>query len=219
MLPERNYAGTFEAHITVNVANLTAREKFSYFCQTLGVKCILIELPQGMAKTQLMTASYHHGSLENVLVEVKGLGQKLIEADFAIARIKIEAMVHNYGVPVADDEAQGLPANNYFEFHVKITLPANENLSALSKYCAACDAHLSANALKQLVDGHQERFITMRSYGVGRRSANSRFDALLATLKAKGLKLSQPQREYTIYDSNINLDTGWFGMQNHEQHK
>ncbi|MGB3654015.1 MAG: hypothetical protein WBA41_22785 [Rivularia sp. (in: cyanobacteria)] len=49
----------------------------------------------------------------------------------------------------------------------------------------------------------------MRVYGVGYKSAQTRFDNLIALLKAKKFKLSQQQREYTLYDSNLNLDAGW----------
>ncbi len=70
------------------------------------------------------------------------------------------------------------------------------------------DAHLSANAFK-IVDGKQQQFITMRVYGMGYKSAQTRFDNLLKLLRSKGFKLSQQQREYAVYDSNLNLDAGW----------
>lgn len=163
---EHDYTGTFEAHITINVDNIVTQEKFRQFCQTLGVKCVLIELSQGV-RQQPMTASYHHGTLKNVLVEVYQLAQ-LIEEGFAVTRIKIEAMVSNQDVPVDDDEAQKLPNTNYFEFHSKVTLaaskvtlPTSADMLALKEYCREHNAHLSANAFKQQIDV-QQRFITMR---------------------------------------------------------
>lgn len=211
---EYDYTGTFESHITVAAPNAVMREKFRLLCQTLGIKCVLIELPtSGFGSTQPMTASYHHGTLKNVLVEVRDVAQQLVEAGFEVKRIKVEAMVSNRDVPADDNEAQALPASNYFEFHVKVTLPGDANLQVLGNYCAQWDAHLSANALKYQTDGQQQRFITMRLYGVGRHSAQARFNALLKALKAKGLKLSNPQREYTVYDSNTSLDAGWIGRQ------
>ncbi|WP_315791272.1 hypothetical protein [Fischerella sp. JS2] len=211
---QHDYTGTFEAHITVNAPNLSDRKKFSHFCQALSVKCILIELPQGVMRSQPMTASHHHGRLKNVLTDVQGLVQKLLDAGFEVARIKIEAMVNNHDVPVTDEQAQALPATNYFEFHVKVTLPASEDLQVLRKYCWEHNAHLSTNALKHSVDGQQQRFITMRVYSVGHYSAQAHFYTLLSALKQKGWKLSQPQQEYTVYDSNLNLDAGWFSIDN-----
>ncbi|KST63868.1 hypothetical protein [Mastigocoleus testarum] len=204
-----SYAGTFEAHITTKADDLASLEKFNSLCEALKVKCVSIELPQGVTCSQPMTASYHHGSLKNVLQEVNAIAQKLANRNFEVNRIKIEAMVNNRDVPVSDIEAQRLPKSNYFEFHVKVILSADKNLEVLRRYCLQHDAHLSRNTFKRLVDGQQERFITMRIYGVGYRSAQKHFDNLLRLLKSKGFQLSQQQREYTVYDSNLSLDAGW----------
>ncbi|MEM9927493.1 MAG: hypothetical protein AAF915_27780 [Cyanobacteria bacterium P01_D01_bin.50] len=204
-----SYTGTFEAHITVKADNLTVREKFNLLCQNLNLKCVVIELPEGVTPSQPMTASYHHGGLKNVLQEINAIAKIISKRDFEITRIKIEAMVSNRDIPISDIEAQKLPKSNYFEFHVKVILSEYKNLEMLRKYCLQHDAHLSANAFKKLVDGKQQRFITMRVYGVGYKSAQKRFDNLLTLLKAKGFQLSQQQREYTVYDSNLSLDTGW----------
>ena len=204
-----SYRGTFEAHITVSAVNSAFKEKFHQICQNLNVKCVFIELPLGATRSQPMTASYHHGTLKDVLQQINQIAQNIVNADFEITRIKIEAMVSNQDIPISNIEAQKLPPSNYFEFHVKAILSADENLEVLRKYCLQHKAHLSANAFKKLVDGKQQRFITMRVYGVGYKSAQQRFDNLLLHLKAKGYKLSQQQREYTVYDNNSNLDAGW----------
>ncbi len=204
-----SYRGTFEAHITVNADKLAVRRRFSLLCQNLNIKCVFIELSEGVTRSQPMTASYHHGTLQHVLQQINQIAQKIVNADFEITRIKIEAMVSNRDISISDIEAQKLPQSNYFEFHVKAILSASENLEVLRKYCLQYDAHLSANAFKKPVGGKQQRFITMRVYGVGYKTAQTRFDNLIALLKAKGLKLSQQQREYTVYDSNLNLDAGW----------
>lgn len=204
-----SYTGTFEAHVTVKADNLAVREKFSLLCQNLNVKCVLIELLGGVTRSQPMTASYHHGTFQDVLQQVNAIAKKISKAHFEITRIKLEAMVSNRDIPMEDIEAQKLPESNYFEFHVKVILSAGDNLEMLKKYCLQHDAHLSANAFKKLVDGKQQRFITMRVYSVGYKSAQQRFDDLLVLIKAKGFKFSQQQREYTVYDSNLNLDAGW----------
>lgn len=204
-----SYTGTFEAHVTIKADNLAVREKFNQLCQNLSLKCVVIQLPKGLIPSQPMTASYHHGALKDVLQEINAIAKIISKRDFEITRIKIEAMVSNQDVPISDMEAQKLPKSNYFEFHVKVILSADENLEILRKYCLQHDAHLSANAYKQLVDAKQQRFITMRVYGLGYKSAQKRFDNLLELLKAKGFKLSQQQREYTVYDSNLSLDAGW----------
>ena len=156
-----------------------------------------------------MTASIHRGTLSKVLLEVKQLAQKLIAEGFTVTRIKIEAMVSNQDVPRSDCEAKALPATNYFEFHVKVTLPVDADLEALKQLSLQYNAHLSTNALRYLRDGYQQRFITMRLYEMGLFRAKSNFQILLDALKAKNFKLDSPQLEYTVYDSNLNLDAGW----------
>jgi len=204
-----SYRGTFEAHITVKADNLVLRQEFTKICQKLKVKCVFIELPKGVTRSQLMTASYHHGTLKDVVQQINQIAQNIFNAGFEITRIKIEAMVSNQDIPISDIEAQKLPQSNYFEFHVKAILSANQNLDILRKYCFQHNAHLSQNALKKLADGKQQRFITMRVYGLGYKAAQKRFDNLILLLKNKAFKLSQQQREYTVYDSNLNLDAGW----------
>lgn len=156
-----------------------------------------------------MTASYHRGALTSVKQEAYKLAREFELVGFAVARVKIEAMVNNRDVPVSDKQAQVLPTTNYFEFHVKVTL-APSDIEMLAQLCLDHDAHLSLNAFKYGQHGQQQRFITMRMYGVGLHTARLRFNNLLAVLRAKKLKLSQPQQEYSIFDSNINLDAGWF---------
>lgn len=160
-------------------------------------------------RSQPMTASYHHGSLQEVFAEVQRLAQTLTDAGFEVTRVKFEAMVNNQDIPESDEEAQTLPASNYFEFHVKVTLPASADISALQAQCRQRGGHLSANAFKYHRDGQQQRFVTMRLYGVGRQSAQARFNKLLQWLEGEGLKLSHKLREYTVYDSNLALDAGW----------
>lgn len=174
----------------------------------MGIKSVLIELPQGVVAKQLMTASYHRGTLISVKQEAYSLAREFDLAGFKIARVKIEAMVNNQDVPISDIQAQVLPETNYFEFHVKVTL-APTNIEMLAQLCQQHDAHLSANAFKYQSHGQQQRFITMRMYGIGLHTAQLRFNTLLSVLRAKNIKLSQPQQEYSVFDSNINLDNGW----------
>jgi hypothetical protein len=174
----------------------------------LRVKSVLIELPQGVVAKQLMTASYHRGTLTSVKQEAYSLVCEFEKVGFKIARVKIEAMVNNKDVPISDIQAQLLPKTNYFEFHVKATL-APEYIGVLAQLCQQHGAHLSANAFKYQPHGQQQRFMTMRMYGVGLHTAQVSFNTLLAALKAQNIKLSQPQQEYSVFDSNINLDNGW----------
>ena len=199
--------GTFEAHVTIT-ADLAERERFRVTCAELGVKCVLIELPQGATRTQPMTSTYHRGDLADVTREVAALAGAVRAAGFAVSRVKLEAVTTNEGVPESDEQAANFPAGNYFEFHAKVALPVGADLAPLRALCAKHDAHLSSNAFKT-DDESCERFVTLRIYAAGRVRAEEAFDALLADLEAAGHAVTNRLREYTIYDSNAAVDAGW----------
>ena len=199
--------GTFEAHVTIT-ADLSERERFRRTCADLGVKCVLIELPQGATRTQPMTSTYHRGDLADVTREVAALAGAVRAAGFAVSRVKLEAVTTNEGVPATDEEAARFPPGNYFEFHAKVTLPLGADLAPLRALCATHQAHLSSNAFKSDAESC-ERFVTLRVYAAGRVRAEVAFDGLLADLDAAGHAVTNRLREYTIYDSNAAVDAGW----------
>jgi hypothetical protein len=203
------YEGAFESHVTVEAADLSERERFRGICDRLGVKCVLIELPEGATRSQPMTACYHHGDMATVLREVEAICRALRAAGLTIRRVKLEAVATNAGVPDNDAAAAHLPPGNYFEFHVKLLLPADADLDALRACCDRHGARLSRNALKMEQDGRSERFVTMRVYGMGRQNAFARLEALERDLVAAGFTAVNRQREYTIFDSAEHIDVGW----------
>jgi hypothetical protein len=206
-----NCRGTFEAHVTIAADDATTRERFRDLCAQLGAKCVLIELPEGVTRSQPMTATYHRGEVAAVAEEVAALSRTVRDAGFDVTRLKLEAVATNEGLPDTDEEAAAFPAENHFEFHVKALLGTDADLDVLRSLCARHDARLSSNALKMDTDGRRERFVTMRVYHAGRRSAFARFDALVNDLLAAGYTLGNRLREYTLYDSAVRLDAGWIG--------
>jgi hypothetical protein len=206
-----NCRGTFEAHVTVEAPDAATREHFRDVCATLGAKCVLIELPEGVTRSQPMTAAYHRGEVAAVAEEVAALSRAVRDAGFEVTRVKLEAVASNEGLPETDEEAAAFPEENYFEFHVKALLPPAADVAALRGCCARHGARLSINALKTEQDGRRERFVTLRVYNAGRRNALARFDALVSDLLAAGYALGNRLREYTLYDSAVRLDAGWIG--------
>ena len=198
--------GSFEAHLTVDAADLARRTTFEALCGELGVKCVLIELAAGVHRSQPMTASYHRGELGSVLGEIESLHAALWQAGFPVVRVKIEAAAMNPGVPITDEEAAAI--DGYFEFHAKVRLPDPSDVAALRALCESRSAHLSRNDRKRDEHG-AERFITQRVYRVGRTRAANEFDALLRDLAQAGHAVVSMKREYTIYDGKLELDAGW----------
>lgn len=201
--------GTYEAHVTVAAGGTADRDRFRAACADLGVKAVLIELPDGEARSQPMTASFHRGDLADVAAEVAGVARRLRAAGFPVRRVKLEAVATNAGVPEADAEAAAAPPDRYFEFHVKLALPAGADLDRLRAVCDRFGARLSRNAFKTEADGRSERFATLRAYRVGRAAAFHRLDDLAEELTAAGYAVVNRQKEYSLFDSNARLDAGW----------
>ncbi len=194
--------GTFEAHLTVETDD---RAAFEARCRTLGVKCILIELADGVHRSQPMTASHHRGELaRDVVPAVTALAGALAAAGFPVIRVKLEALALDRGVPV--DDAAAARAAGYFEFHAKVRIANDAELAPIAALCARHGAHLSRNDRTRDARGVAERFITLRAHGVGRVRAEAGFDALLAELT---LPVISTKREYTVFDGRAELDAGW----------
>lgn len=203
----RSFGGAFEAHVTVRCAAADA-PRFAATCDRLGVKHIQIELAQGEHVTQPMTATVHRGELRQVQDEVHALARALVADDFEVVRTKIEALPRNRDLPETDAAAAAEPAR-YFEYHLKIVVPAGGDLGPVREVAAAHGARLSRNALRTRADGGHERYLTLRLPGLGRPSADARFAALETAVERLPVTIVRRVREYTVYDSNLALDRGW----------
>lgn len=203
------FAGEFETHLTV--APLAGEElaRFERTCQDLGVKCIRIELARGQTRSQPMTGSRHAGTAQQTLALALRLAEQVEQHGFAVTRVKIEAAPTNVDVPETDEQATLLPPGNYHEHHIKLLLPVDQDLLALTHLAEQHRAHLSHNALKQRADGLSERFLTVRHYGVGRGTAANQVQALLADLERAGFTILKTEGEYCFFDSNEQVDAGW----------
>jgi hypothetical protein len=195
--------GAFEAHLTVDAATPERRAAFATVCDALGVTCVLIELARGAHPSQPMTSSHHAGELATVIAEVDALHARLVAAGFGVARVKLEALATNPGVPVADADVH---AGAYFEFHVKLALPHDAALDDVRAIAIRHGAHLSRNDRRREA-GLAHRFVTLRVHGAGRDRATRALDALIADLAA--YRIAGVEREYTIFDGCAELDAGW----------
>ena len=206
-LARSDLSGVFEAHVTIAASGEDAR-RFGHWCDASGVKHVFISLPRGVCTFQPMTATYHRGGFADVRAEVFGLARTIAKAGFRVSRVKIEATGANTGLPQTRAEALCAP-ENYFEFHLKVVLRDPAERAALEAVVRPFSAHLSRNARSVSADGTESRFVTLRAYGVGQPEADSMFRALEAAIRELGLPISNRLREYTVFDSNVELDSGW----------
>lgn len=205
-----NYAGEFEVHVTVRPPNLAAFERFRAWCLLHDCKCVRIVLARGEHVEQPM-ATWRRGAttLPAVVAETRYLIGELERVAIPMVRVKVEAEPDNEGVPQTDAEAAAHDLANYFEHHVKLVRDPAADREALPQTCMELSAHLSRNAWRDNFRGREERFVTMRCYLVGRATADQRLQRLLAALTNLGEKVIEAESEYTVYDSNVELDAGW----------
>lgn len=197
--------GIFESHVTVEPCDPPA---FAAACERLQVKCLWIE-QEGARPVQPMTASFHHGTFKDAMTAMNRQAQTLTKDGFRVIRTKLEAVGRHRDIPQTDEDAARAPAANYFEHHLNVAVPPGTDLPELMAACRALGASLSRNARKSPVNGVEERFVTMRTYRQGQREANARFEPVLALFEQRGLAVRNRVREYTVFDSALDVDRGW----------
>jgi hypothetical protein len=136
-------------------------------------------------------------------------------------------MASNKGIPESDEDCKIFPKENYFEFHIKLDLgdkdPELSNvrttlqqstdsisqtlLETLNIICKKHNAHLSRSGLKHATK--HVRFVTLRYYSIGKNTAFERLGKCIGDLEQFKFKIDSVQREYAVFDSNVNLDSGW----------
>jgi hypothetical protein len=204
----RNYRGHFEVHLTVRAVGTP--EAFRAWCEVEKCKCVLIVLARGVRLEQPMATWRRDNTvLPDVLAEATERAQDLEHAGFTVVRVKIEADPSNDDVPATDDDALLRPSCNYFEHHVKLRRDAAAGRELLLRVCLDHAAHLSRNAWRGPAEGFEERFVTLRSYRMGRSASEQRLHRLLAALEGAGEQIIDVESEYTVHDSNLALDAGW----------
>lgn len=195
--------GYFEAHVTVKPCDV---ERFAASCARLQVKCLHIVMPETTAQhEQPMTGSYHLGTLSQAREQVLELARALVRDGFEVSRMKLEATGRAFGAPETDEIAASLPDDVYFEHHATVVLPEGFDETRLLRACTAHGGYVSKNLRK----GNSERFVTVRSYRVGRATAEARFERVLDELRLLGIPLKNRSREYTVFDSAPQIDAGW----------
>jgi hypothetical protein len=206
----RAYQGDFEIHVTARITSESQFERFREWCRIREFKCVRIILGRGSHMHQPMaTWRRHDTSLPVVVMEAHQCALEMNRVGILVARVKVEAAPDNEDVPLNDVDAAEHEPRNYFEHHVKLLRAATASREALLRTCEQFGAHLSHNALREVEEGQEERFVTLRCYAVGRTTSEGQLQRFLAALTDLGERIIEHESEYCVYDSNVELDTGW----------
>lgn len=216
--------GSFELHIFVEPLDPDAADaaRFEEACRRPGehpMKALLLRLDyQGKGFVGVLQSSrYCRGNVAEARREAASDAAWLREAGFRVVREKVEAVASNDGVPEIASEAQGMPGDGYFEFHLLIKRTDGDgslteaDMVSLRQLAGSLAARfgtpvpLSYNHFKP-----SQRFLNLRTYGLGRREAYARVEQIEHAVRdLGGLTVTKVIREYICSDSNKRLDEGW----------
>ena len=206
----KDYAGPFEVHLTVRLRDFDQESHFANWCSRRSLKFVSIVLSRGQFCQQPMaTWKVSRSILCDVLNRSEQVAVEARQAEFDPVRLKIEVSPANDDVPASDSDAELHSRHNYFEHHVKLQRQTGCSTGKLNHICELTGAHLSRNALRQVANGFEERFVTLRTYRCGRTSSEQALAQLIGLLTKAGEHILEIESEYCVYDSNVQLDAGW----------
>ncbi|GHF04669.1 hypothetical protein GCM10014715_71100 [Streptomyces spiralis] len=208
--PVRQFEGEFEIHLTLAPrSGRDSQEPIRDWAERHGLKYTRIVLDRGRTPDQPMLTCRGAGTLTGQVAAAHRWAARLRGDGFHVTRVKIEAAPWNSGVPRTEAEAAVLPAHCYFEHHVKLLLPTEQQIAAVRALAEPHAAHVSRNARRAASDGAHERFVTQRCRAVGRPEARRRLDALLQALSEAACTVMEVEEEFVVHDDNPAVDAGW----------
>lgn len=200
-------SGYFETHLTVQAGS--DHKSLQVWAASQDLKFTHIVLNRGAIPSQPMFTFHGDGTLADQLAKARGIAKQLQRLGGVVNRIKVEVGLNHPTVPESDGEMADLDETHYFEFHIKLLLDSDANLAVIERLAEQHAAHLSKNAFRERTDCRQERFLTQRSYRVGCSEAVRRFEVLKACLDSAGYEILEVEREFVVFDDNLEIDRGW----------
>jgi hypothetical protein len=215
---KHTFTGLMEVHIFVAPLNAPqeVQDKFKKDCNDNGLKCCNLRLDTvhlGMVGA-LMSSRYVSGTMDKIWRESFKDAQLLAKLGWDVIRNKIEATASIEGVPVTDTDAKSLPKKTYFEFHMVFqnsdgTTPDPKGIEEVKGIAKKLEQEWNiCIPLSENCFGTQ-RFLNMRTYGIGRENAFPRLEELAEHVRAAGYLVPRFIREFGVYDSAVEVDCGW----------
>lgn len=139
-----------------------------------------------------------NGFLDEVTTIVSDIEKDMNVKQIPTIRTKIESMAHNEGVP------ENCSDDNYFEYHFKVGINGTKQWNDIVKLVMPFGAHLFYNPYNKTLNP----IVTLRRYN-SLDELDSVYNKVKVLLENNGFTLTSLEREYSVYDSNVNLDKNW----------
>jgi len=205
-----NYEGMFELHFTVIPEDIRRLFGFILNNSNLGinVRATCPITTYGDYRTQPMLTMWKYGNEADIVNYAKSIEMMMTEKGMTVIRTKVESMLHNKGVPF---EISG--DYEYYEFHFKVKINNTSEWNRLAKLIIPYGAHLSFNSFSK--SATCQPIVTLRKYNCNRDVAESDLEELLDIIKNNNFEINgYPEKEYSTFDTNINLDKNWIFSNN-----
>jgi hypothetical protein len=147
---------------------------------------------------QPMLTFWLNGSIDEVTKEVISIKSDMITSGIPIIRTKIEAMPSNEGVP---NNCEG---NGYFEYHFKVHIDGTTDWNTIAKLIVPYGGHLFYNPYNKTLTP----IVTIRRY-TSLEDLDKVYVTVKKLLENHGYELTAPEKEYSVWDSDVNLDKNW----------
>jgi len=208
--------GLFEGHIFCTPLDPSHEEKerFVSVCEKLGIKplCLGLDYAGKGVISVLQTTKYTDSTDVPDAVDRMLHDAEALSREFEVVRLKLEAMASNRGVPQTDSQAEQVPGDTYFEYHVKVEAPVtpenDERLKQLAReltHALNVKVPFSCNNMRDKT----QRFLNPRTYRLGYESSAAIVQRVVDATLQQGFSVSKVIREFIVFDTNKDLDRGW----------
>ena len=199
----------FEIHVTFGITNQTI-EGFKNACNQIGVKPIVIDLEnQGeTVMRDVMTSSVVYGGNLEAILAIQEIRNHLEgEHGYVWKRSKVETIPWHPMAPQSYSDT--MPGDCYFEAHVGCIVTSEEDKEFLQHFAQETGSHLSRNPFKKLDDGSYINMVTLRRTQGCLEDFDKDLKEMTDWLDRQGIEYKKVEREFAVYDTNINHDFLW----------
>lgn len=193
--------GLHEIHISTDPEHIAL---LRLYCKDRKIKPILAVSLSGDYRNQLMISKFTNGTALEVIDKAFIIKKDMENYGLKVFRVKVEAMMNNKGCPKEDEKP--IRMEDYWEFHLKLDIDNSTELKKLQNVAKKHGCGISYNVFKREL----EPLITLRVYNRSYNQAMKLKAYLIEDIKLAGFVCNNGiQQEFSIFDTNIDMDKNW----------